>query len=204
MRRASTSSPTVGSSRNSKSGSPQMARANSTRCRWPPERSPNLRSPNFSRPAAARTSAGGHRLLVIAGKQIDVLADAQRFRNSAHLQHGARSHPVFRIRGVAAENARSSRIGLQQSQQQLHGGRFARAIRSEQGHDLSRTHLKINAAQRPDVPIVLVDAFEAGDDRAQVREALRRCGCSKVAIIFSPPGALSAVWPGIDFVSSVQ
>ena len=35
------------------------ARAKSTRCRWPPERSPNLRSLSFSSPAAERTSASG-------------------------------------------------------------------------------------------------------------------------------------------------
>ncbi len=126
MRRASTSRPTVGSSRKSRSGSPQIASANSTRCRWPPERSPNFRSLNFSSPAAARTSFRRHRLLVIAGKQIDVLAHPQRFRNSSHLQHGAGPHPVFRIRRVAAENTHFSGIGLHQSQQQASPPSFCR------------------------------------------------------------------------------
>jgi hypothetical protein len=111
---------------------------------------------------------GGHRSRVIAGKQIDVFADAQRFRNSAYLQHRTRSHPVFRICGVATENPRSSRIGLQQPQQQLYSGRFARAVRSEQGDDLTRADLKIDSTKRPDVSVIHVDAVETGDDRVQV------------------------------------
>lgn len=94
-----------------------------------------------------------------------MLADAQRFRNSSHLQHGARPHPVFRIRGVAAENTCASRIGLQQSQKQLHSSRFARAVRTEQGDDLSGAHRKIDPPQRANVTVALVHAGETGDDQ---------------------------------------
>ena len=129
-----------------------MASANSTRCFCPPERSPNLRSFNFSSPAAARTSAACHGLLVIAGEQIDVLADAQGFRNTPHLQHGAGAHPVFRIRRVAAEDSNFSRVRLAQSEQQFHGRGFARPVRPEQRDDFAGMHAEIHVAQRAESP----------------------------------------------------
>ena len=48
-------------------------------------------SPGQRRPGLRRR----HGLLVIGGEQIDVLADAQSFRNSSHLQHGARCASGF-------------------------------------------------------------------------------------------------------------
>ena len=56
------------------------------------------------------------------------------------------------------------RIRLQQSQQQLHRGRFPRPVRPEQRHNFSGAHPEIDATQRPDASIILVHAFETGDD----------------------------------------
>ena len=84
------SRPTVGSSRKSSGGRPQIASANCT-CRfwpaesfrvWPVGERPECRS-------ASSVCAGRQRLRVVARREIDQLADAQLGRQSDFLHHHA-------------------------------------------------------------------------------------------------------------------
>ena len=166
MRRASTSSPTRGLVQKKQIRIAANRQRKQHTLPLPAGEIAKLSIPQFLEPGGGQHFANRHRLLVITREQIDVLADAQRFRNPAHLQHRARSHPVFRIRGVAAENAAFPELGCSKPKQQFHRCRLARAVRAEQRHDLSGVHPEINPAQRPHVAIILVYAFETGHHRS--------------------------------------
>jgi hypothetical protein len=57
------------------------------------------------------------------------------------------------------------------TREQLYGRRFTSAVGAEKGHDFTGTHTEIHAAQRTDVSVILVYAFETGDDQTGARSA---------------------------------
>ena len=146
-RRPSGSSPEVGSSRNTSSGSPSSACASPMRCCMPllysrRQRSPGARAAAAARaaPRSARSSARPRRPSSRPWKRsssrpLQPLVEGEVLGQVADARAGAGS-PERR-----AEQPARARGGAHQPEQHLHGGRLARAVRPEEAEDL--------AARRP-------------------------------------------------------
>ena len=88
-RRADGSNPVVGSSRNTMSGSPISARATSSRRRWPPDSCAASVSATSLRPTERDGVVDVARRLVVAGVELQALADRQAGLGLGLLQHDA-------------------------------------------------------------------------------------------------------------------
>ena len=109
--RASTSRAAVGSSRKSRSGSPQMASAKESRWRWPPE-SWLTRLERFSvRSARARTSSTGRATGIVVAHEVDRLGDGQALGDVAVLEHRAGPRPGRCRAGSAPKTLTEPAVG---------------------------------------------------------------------------------------------
>src|ERR1700680_354070 len=88
---------------------------------------------------------------------------AQRFRHTPHLQHRAHAHAVLRIGGISAENPDSAGTGLHESEQQFHGGGFARTVRAKKSYEFAGMHGKVHTSERRHLIVVLAHPREASN-----------------------------------------
>ena len=138
--RCSGSSPTVGSSRMSRSGRCSVARAMSTSRRHPPESSPRgLRArwaPSPARSIAAATAARAEPSAQAGepGGEAQVLLDGEEAVDAGLLEDQAEppSDGCPLADDVVAEDPGRAAVGRQQRGEQQHRGRLARAVGPEQ------------------------------------------------------------------------
>src|SRR5260370_21664987 len=76
------------------------------------------------------------RVGVITGKQLDVFAHLQSFRDLGDLQHGAHTNLGLRTVRIFSENLDSPLVGCSQSQQQFDLSCFSRSSVAEEPHQL--------------------------------------------------------------------
>ena len=98
---------------------------------------------------------------VVAGDEVDVLADLEGLGYLRDLQHGAGPHPRRRVARLAPEEARRAAAGAQQPEQQMHRRGFARAVGAEHREHLARPHLQIHGVERRHLSIPLGSPLRA-------------------------------------------
>ena len=139
-RRAFGSNPVVGSSRNSRSGSPIRPSARSRRRFWPPDRLRTFFRCCPARPTRSITSPTVPRRRVVAGVAGDRLADRQVGLDRDVLQHQpdplAQRPAVGPVAGIDAEHIDPPGVPGAESLQDLQDGGLAGAVRPEQREDL--------------------------------------------------------------------
>ena len=141
------SNPTVGSSRKMRSGSPARARANSTRCFCPPESWPNIRSLDPFETRRANDIAERKRTRIVTAHDLNMLTNAQHLRRPSDLQHHARSQSISSEARIAAEHPHFALGRRGQAHHQFDGGRFTRAVRPQQGNNLTASQLQRHAIE---------------------------------------------------------
>ena len=151
------SSPAVGSSRNSSSGSSASARASPARFRMPPESSAGYLGP-------ASAARPGHHDLVrrdlveqrqrqfgveLAQRDLDVLGDGQRREQRPALEQHAPAladvHPVGLLDpdGRLAEHGDLARVGHLKPDDRPHQHRLAGTRTADHAQDLARPHVEV-------------------------------------------------------------
>ena len=147
-RRADGSNPVVGSSRKSRSGSPTSPRARSSRRCWPPE-SVLTRAPALLAQAdQVDHLPGGPRVRVVAAEQLQHLAHGQLAEVAGGLEHDAdplAEVPPAPLR-VEAEHLDLAGVAVPVALEDLHGGRLAGPVRSQQREALALGDLEVDAA----------------------------------------------------------
>ena len=131
-RRLSTSIATVGSSRNTRSGSPAIAIANRTRCVSPPDSVSTRRPARVTRPARPSTASRASGAGDSAPGKIDELADPCPDRESSGLEHGAYPAGADRHARVEAPGADAARRGVEQPEHQPDCGALAGPVPAEE------------------------------------------------------------------------
>ena len=164
-RRAAGSSPVVGSSRKTSSGSLTSDSATARRWRWPPD-STSLRalrrSPSSS---TSMISCGRARAWIEAAEQVDELGHRQLRVQGGGLEADpdARLERVGAAGDVDAEDADLAPVGLAQPLEDLDGRGLARTVRAEQAEDLALRDVEVDAVDGLDVAVALGQAADADD-----------------------------------------
>ena len=139
-RRDCGSSPVVGSSRNSSSGSPTRAQATASRCFCPPESLPTQARRFLLERDAARSPRPARALAIEAAKQRERLADGELFGEPGFLQRDAdalRGWHRRRSPQRRPSTSTSPRRGIEQPFEDLDGGGLAGAVGAEQAEALA-------------------------------------------------------------------
>ena len=156
--RASGSTPDVGSSRMSISGSCTTATARDSRCRMPRGR-PDASSVDIIREAEPRDERGNPRLGLLARQveeprvQLEILPHRELGVEREGLRHVADAAAQAHVVGIdrSAEQRRLALARRQQAGQHLHRGRLAAAVRAEEAEDLAALDGEAHAVDRGEV-----------------------------------------------------
>ena len=147
-RRASTSSPTVGSSRNIRSGIAAEGEGEEHPLLLAARELAEQSVLDAVEAGRRHHLAPGEGARVVAGDEIDVLADLQGLRHLGDLEHGAGAQPRLGAAGLDAEQPRLSSAGRSEAEQELDRGGLAGAVGAEQGDDLAGPHREIDPGER--------------------------------------------------------
>src|ERR1019366_10370927 len=90
---------------------------------------------------------------VIRREQDDVLADLERLRYAADLQHGSTTPCHLRLARVGVEHRKPASVRTSQAQQHAYQRGLASAVRAEQRQQFSRTQFHGHVMQCDDVAI---------------------------------------------------
>ena len=156
-RRECGSSPVVGSSRKSSSGSPTRAQASDSRCFWPPERvrtrAPGLLGQADAGERLGRVEAAG----VEAAEEGEDLADLELLGELRLLQLDAEPRAQ---RAAVAPPALAEHLDLpgarrEQPLEDLDRRRLARPVRPEQAEALAGRHREVEPVDRHELAVAL-------------------------------------------------
>ena len=159
-RRDCGSRPVVGSSRNSRSGSPTSAHATARRCFCPPDSLPT-QLPALRLELDHREHLVDRRAAVVERpEQRDDLFDGELVAELRLLELDTEPLPQRVVVGAPAhaEDLDVAGVRLDQAFEDLDGGRLAGAVRPEQAEALPCPHLEIEAGHGDDVAVSLVQA----------------------------------------------
>ena len=164
-RRVSTSIPTVGSSRKTRSGSPAIAIAKRRRWASPPESVSTGRPLELAQARPVEDRRGRKRLRIEAPDERDELADPGGDRQAGRLEQGADPAGGDGARGAEPEGADGPARRVQEAEHQADRRRLAGAIRAEEGHGLPDRDVDADAVEGDRVAVALRHVFEGDGGR---------------------------------------